>query len=194
VNASSDVPFPPSVSISLPAPISCPSNTHFAIEHTHVQPPEPLCATRFPTTVEHLIVPPHTASTCSSPPSPQLPSPHLLHVSPAAESATPSSPTQPQHPTEIATSLVSPTSPLTSSIAAPPIPSIDPPHPQLIILTAPNIIPPTPPLNSSLEPIVPHVHPMTTDRTKFGYSQENEPIGRIALRKYRDRTTENGVL
>jgi hypothetical protein len=32
------------------------------------------------------------------------------------------------------------------------------------------------------------------DRTKFGYSQENEPLGRIALRKYRDRTTENGVL
>jgi hypothetical protein len=31
------------------------------------------------------------------------------------------------------------------------------------------------------------------DRTKFGYSQENEPLGRIALRKYRDRTTENGV-
>jgi hypothetical protein len=30
--------------------------------------------------------------------------------------------------------------------------------------------------------------------TKFGYSQENEPLGRIALRKYRDRTTENGVL
>jgi hypothetical protein len=34
----------------------------------------------------------------------------------------------------------------------------------------------------------------TTDRTKFGYSQENEPLGRIALRKYRDRTTENGLL
>jgi hypothetical protein len=33
-----------------------------------------------------------------------------------------------------------------------------------------------------------------TDRTKFRYSQENEPLGRIALRKYRDRTTENGVL
>jgi hypothetical protein len=33
-----------------------------------------------------------------------------------------------------------------------------------------------------------------SDRTKFGYSQENEPLGRIALRKYRDRTTENGVL
>jgi multidrug resistance efflux pump len=32
------------------------------------------------------------------------------------------------------------------------------------------------------------------DRTKFRYSQENEPLGRIALRKYRDRTTENGVL
>jgi hypothetical protein len=32
------------------------------------------------------------------------------------------------------------------------------------------------------------------DRTKFGYSQENEPLGRIALRKYRDRTTENEVL
>jgi hypothetical protein len=32
------------------------------------------------------------------------------------------------------------------------------------------------------------------DRTKFGYSQENEPLVRIALRKYRDRTTENGVL
>jgi hypothetical protein len=35
---------------------------------------------------------------------------------------------------------------------------------------------------------------MCSDRTKFGYSQENEPLGRIALRKYRDRTTENGVL
>jgi hypothetical protein len=34
----------------------------------------------------------------------------------------------------------------------------------------------------------------STDRTKFGYSQENEPLGRIALRKYRDRTTENEVL
>jgi hypothetical protein len=33
-----------------------------------------------------------------------------------------------------------------------------------------------------------------SDRTKFRYSQENEPLGRIALRKYRDRTTENGVL
>jgi hypothetical protein len=32
------------------------------------------------------------------------------------------------------------------------------------------------------------------DRTKFRYLQENEPLGRIALRKYRDRTTENGVL
>jgi hypothetical protein len=31
-------------------------------------------------------------------------------------------------------------------------------------------------------------------RTKFRYSQENEPLGRIALRKYRDRTTENSVL
>jgi hypothetical protein len=76
VNASSDVPFPPSVSISLPAPISCPSNTHFATEHTHVQPPEPLCDTRFPTTVEHLIVPPHTASTCSS----HLPHSSHLHI------------------------------------------------------------------------------------------------------------------
>jgi hypothetical protein len=35
---------------------------------------------------------------------------------------------------------------------------------------------------------------LVSDRTKFGYSQENEPLGRIALRKYRDRTTENGVL
>jgi hypothetical protein len=104
------------------------------------------------------------------PPSPQLPSPHLLHVSPTAKSATPSSPTQPQHPTEIATSLVAPTSPLTSSIAAPPIPCIDPPHPHLIIPTAFNIVPPTPPLNSSPEPIVPHVHPMTT-RSRTGSLQ-----------------------
>jgi hypothetical protein len=33
-----------------------------------------------------------------------------------------------------------------------------------------------------------------SDRTKFGYLQENEPLGRIALRKYRDQTKENGVL
>jgi hypothetical protein len=35
---------------------------------------------------------------------------------------------------------------------------------------------------------------MAANRTKFRYSQENEPLGRIALHKYRDRTTENGVL
>jgi hypothetical protein len=45
-----------------------------------------------------------------------------------------------------------------------------------------------------IEEILITVDVKVSDRTEFGYSQENEPLGRIALRKYRDRTTENGVL